>query len=173
MKEEWRKVGISPNYSVSSQGRIRNDITNCVLNPGSWSKNSPYLRLLLPTENGQKMLCVHRLVATAFLGEPPNGYVVNHKDGNKQNNCVENLEWTTRSENDKHAYRMGLRHSTSAQIQKAIDATKRKVINLSTGVQYESIIACARAIGGQSTGISKVLSGKRKRYKGMTFAYAD
>lgn len=52
---------------------------------------------------------IHRLVALTFIPNPNNYPVINHIDGNKQNNRVDNLEWCTRSENDLHAFRLGLR----------------------------------------------------------------
>lgn len=55
-----------------------------------------------------KMFLVHRLVAQTFLGPLPDGREVNHKNGNKSDNRVENLEYVTRSENNRHAYRLGL-----------------------------------------------------------------
>lgn len=58
---------------------------------------------------------VHRIIAETFIPNPDNLKCVNHKDGNKQNNNVSNLEWCTRSENMKHAYRMGLKNSCGAK----------------------------------------------------------
>lgn len=54
---------------------------------------------------------VHVLVAESFIGPKPPGIDVNHKDGNKQNNCLSNLEYLTRSENHRHAFRIGLAKS--------------------------------------------------------------
>jgi hypothetical protein len=67
-------------------------------------------------EGGRKRtLYVHRLVADAFLGRPGDGNEVNHIDGNKQNNAVENLEWTTHSANLQHAYRARLHKGSSLE----------------------------------------------------------
>lgn len=71
--------------------------------------NSPYLRVRFTINGKTKKYSVHRLVATAFIPNPNNYKCVNHKDGNKLNNRVENLEWCTYSENLKHAYDNNLR----------------------------------------------------------------
>jgi len=71
------------------------------------------VNLTLKKENKtkQKVFKVHKLVALTYLGEP-NGLVVNHKDGNKRNNTVENLEYVTSGQNNAHAYRTGLKQPT-------------------------------------------------------------
>ena len=171
--EEWKKIKGQDNYSVSSEGRVRNDKRNYIFKPIARSSTCPYLSVILPVGGKYKHRNVHTLVAEAFCEKASDGLVVNHIDGNKHNNRADNLEWITRSENDKHAFAMGLRKSTSAQIQKAIDATKRKVVNLTLGVEYESIAEAGRAIGGRGSGISKCLSGERQTYYGMKFAYAE
>lgn len=72
--------------------------------------NCGYEIVTLVTDNGtRKTFYVHRLVASAFIGEIPQGMVVNHKDGNKFNNCVANLEIVTYSENNLHAHATGLK----------------------------------------------------------------
>lgn len=70
----------------------------------------------------KRTLYLHRLVAEAFLGRPADANEVNHLDGNKQNNCLANLEWTTHSANLQHAFREGLHPSrslTPEQVHKA------------------------------------------------------
>lgn len=64
---------------------------------------------MLDKNNKSKSELVHILVAKAFIENPYNKPTVNHKDGNKHNNCVDNLEWATYSENNKHAVEKGLR----------------------------------------------------------------
>jgi hypothetical protein len=71
--------------------------------------NKGYFRTNLAKDGVNKTVKVHRVVAEAFIPNPDNLPQVNHKDGNKQNNCVENLEWCSASENQKHAFRLGLK----------------------------------------------------------------
>lgn len=72
-----------------------------------------YLAINSKEQGVKRTLYLHRLVAEAFLGKPADANEVNHLDGNKQNNCLVNLEWTTHSANLQHAYREGLHPSRS------------------------------------------------------------
>lgn len=68
------------------------------------NKKTGYVSHTLGFNKKQTTYYVHRIVAQAFIPNPDNKPCINHKDGNKQNNCVENLEWCTYSENHKHSY---------------------------------------------------------------------
>lgn len=100
-------IDILDKYQVSDSGQVRNKYTGYTIT--QFVGKDGYVRLQI----GGKTRTVHRLVALAFLPVEPGKDFVNHKDGNKQNNRVENLEWCTRSENMSHAYTLGLKHAPS------------------------------------------------------------
>lgn len=93
----WKQI--SENYECSEDGHIRNRKTKHVLKEFD-SCHDGYLR----TQFDGKTQTVHRVIAKAFIEEDPDRKYVNHKDGNKKNNSVDNLEWCTFSENIQHAY---------------------------------------------------------------------
>lgn len=100
--EVWKPVK-EYNYEVSSLGRVRNTSNNKILS--LFDKNRMgYYRVILFKDGQRKRHFVHRLVAETFLENLENKPQVNHKDGNKQNNRLENLEWSTNSENQLHSY---------------------------------------------------------------------
>lgn len=103
VKELWRKVRDYPDYSVSSYGRVRNDIRgNILVGNFNWCG---YHEVHLHADGGVcRKVRVHRLVARAFIPNPYNKPQVNHKDGIRFNNMVSNLEWVTNRENSVHAW---------------------------------------------------------------------
>lgn len=105
--EEWRDVpGYEGLYQVSNLGRVRRTKTGRVLRPGKTRKG--YFAVSFSRNSVRKSEYVHSCVARAFLGTRPEGLTINHKDGNKSNNCAANLEYCTNQENRDHAVRMGL-----------------------------------------------------------------
>jgi hypothetical protein len=104
--EEWRKVDGSTRHEVSNLGRVRKSTTKRLLRPGLNTYGYPHFSF----KQGDKIKCltVHRAVAIAFLSNPQKKTQVNHKNGVKTDNRVENLEWCSASENNKHAHRNGL-----------------------------------------------------------------
>ena len=88
--EEWRSIQDFPGYSVSSKGRVRSDKYNKILH--TFINNKGYERVALTIEHITKRYLVHRLVAMAFIENPMNYPMINHKDENKTNNNVSNLE---------------------------------------------------------------------------------
>jgi hypothetical protein len=112
--EEWREIDDWPDYAVSTLGRVKRISSYGRGQAGTIRKNlqfksTGYPCVTLTNRDGRrKMVSVHRLVAIAFLGTPPfPGAEVNHKDSDRTNCRVENLEWTTASGNRLHGYEVG------------------------------------------------------------------
>lgn len=99
MEEIWKPIDQFPNYNVSNLGNIKNIVTN---KPLKLNCKDGYCNISLVNDEIKKTFKVHRLVALAFIENPENKSDVNHKDKNKLNNHILNLEWMTRKENNIH-----------------------------------------------------------------------
>lgn len=172
--EEWRNVVDNPNYKVSNTGRIRrngHDKDKAVRQ----SKDG-YLTTHLYLNGERQYKRVNRVVARAFIPNPENKPEVNHKDGNKLNNNVSNLEWSTKKENMEHAKKHGLTsHAPSyGMLGKKNPNGGRKGIPfriVETGEIFNTLTECAKAIDGNDTCIWDCLNGRQKTHKNYHFEY--
>lgn len=152
--EEWKPViGYEGLYEVSNLGRVRNIKTNRLVMQSVVV--SGYKRVTLYKKNNPKSKLVHRLVAEAFLPNPNNLRVVNHKDENKLNNVVTNLEWCTQSYNVTCHY--------AGHIAKAIPKYLILKINQdgSSISRYHNIIGAARANNIECNKLKRIISTTR------------
>lgn len=152
MIEEYHQISKLPNYTISNMGNIRNS-KGVIL--------SPFL-----TKNGYKKInilrqgyYIHRLVAESFIPNPENKPQVNHIDGNKKNNCADNLEWVTNSENMKDAFRRNKKRSSHAIV----------IVEKYSGRKFPSIIAAAKHFGLNPSTIAKSIKEGRGMDCGKKF----
>lgn len=177
-KEIWRPVpGYEGRYQVSNLGRVRSLRTKRVRHASgevervrAWfqmklqlsnrsssyrkqciKEPQPYVSVLLVKNDSKKHINVHRLVMLSFVGPCPQGMCVDHKDGNKHNNRLSNLEYVTLSENLRRAYASGLHlgpHRKAVLVERAADGHVR---------EFPSVRSAARFLGLKHSALSEAL----------------
>jgi len=127
-------------YNVYADGRVYSNITNRWLKPSV--DKSGYHSLRLSTDSGVIRIKVHRLVAKVFIPNQNNFPQINHKDGNKSNNKVSNLEWCTAFHNNKHARDSGLNDiSKSNKVRwESVEFRETAVSNMSTAAHARNLV---------------------------------
>ncbi len=96
-------------FEVSNDGQLRNVKTDTIYRQATGGKGYRQVCVSLGSKSNKKVFKIHKAVAEVFIPNPDNKREVNHKDGDKDNNNVSNLEWATPSENVQHAYDNGLK----------------------------------------------------------------
>ena len=167
-KEIWADIpSYKGRYKASNLGRIMSLVCHSHQSPllSSHLRNG-YREVALIDSNGRRTCVgIHRLVASAFLGSIPEGMQVNHIDGNRLNNIIENLEIVTPRENCLHAYRCGLSKPTD-------NGFKKKVALIKDGITervFESIRDLCRTMGFDRRSVLRCLAGIYKTYHGYKF----
>lgn len=160
---KWRPVkGYTGYYEVSNTGQIKS-LTRTVLIPtGTRAIKEKLLKLKINNDgyahiqlskNGKSVIyAVHRLVAEHFHEKPSDKLFVNHINGNKLDNAAENLEWVNRSENMRHAFKLGLCSKKNRKL---------RVIDKCTGNIYNTIKIAAISNNLNYSKLRKYLTGRR------------
>jgi hypothetical protein len=154
------------NYEVFEDGTVSRNNKILV----SYMNNAlPYSVVSLYEDGKKHTKFVHRLVAQTFIPNSNNLPIVNHKDGNKLNNHVDNLEWVTSAENKKHAMDNGLVGNTSG--------IPKRVLKYSLDgefiAEYPSMLEAAYQNECHYTSISKACKGKQKTCKGFIWKFSE
>lgn len=176
--EIWKAVtGTKGLIEVSNEGRARSLLGGVPRVLKTQADNRGYHRIRVTIERVKMSYRVHREVAKAFIENPDNLPQVNHKDGDKNNNSVSNLEWVTNRDNAHHAIENGLWDSVLEGAKRENESRKKPIIAYRIDGEYpctryyDSISEAERDIGSRH--ICAVLKGQRSHTKGWAFQYAE
>ena len=162
LEEFWAGVNGHPQYQVSTLGRVKR--LDRVIIP---DKSNKYLRVKMYDCGVRDFAYVHRLVAMAFIPNPEGLPEINHKNGVKSDNQVENFEWVTASTNQLHALELGLKISQK----RGEHSGARKISCDTLGISFNCIKDAADTLGVNVTNIWKVCNNRLLHLKGLSFRY--
>lgn len=155
-----------PQYEINTKGQIRNSNKHILSQSIS---NNGYYRVHLCKNGKAKWYAVHRLVAETFIPNPLHLPEVNHKDENKLNNNVENLEWC----DSKYNVNYGTRNKRMSKTKTNNKQLSLQVKCIETNIIYPSIMEAERQTGIYNTAIGRVCKGKQKTAGGYQWKYIE
>ena len=175
----WKKIERNDNYSINKQGQVRNDKTSHIKKP-TLNKRNGYLVVDLYKNNNREKVPIHRLVAEAFIPNLGNKLTVDHLDGDRQNNSIENLRWATYGEQNSRFETVGVR--SEAIIVKHHEEKRKKRgggheawLGVIEVLEFESITEVAKHFDCTISNISLMLEkgtiGRRGITRGYQFLY--
>lgn len=184
--EEWVPIkGREREYMISNLGRIKSlkryvnhyrgkrTVNERILNPTIY--NNGYYCVMLGS--GAKKMLLHRLIAIHFIPNPNNYPCINHKDGNKLNNDLSNLEWCSYQTNNKHAHETGLKKATWTGIRSYDNPNSKTILQLDLGGniinEFGSQHEAMRQTGINNRDISHVCLNKSKTAGGYGWKFKD
>ena len=189
--EEFKDIeGYEGLYQISNYGRVKslerfyylgNNKIKTKEKILKISKNSHGYSHIQLSKKTPKTMCTHTLVANHFIINVENKPTINHIDGNKQNNRVDNLEWATHSEQEFHAYKNNLRYKKFGS-KNSMYGKKGENHHLSKPLvqkdlcgniikKWENSYEVVRILGYTQSGVSACCRGKTKTYKGYVWEY--
>ena len=181
--EEWRDVKDFDNYMISNKGRVKSKERISIAKGTNYIRKEKilhygihklgYLYVYLYNNNGnnKKKMYIHRLVANAFIENTNDYKEINHIDGDKQNNCVENLEWCNRSMNVKHAYQNNLEKKLIGKLNHKSKAIKQFTKDGEFIRNWESINLANKSLN--ITSVGSCCRGDNKTAGGYIWRYAN
>lgn len=175
----WEKVKRNDNYSINEQGQVKNDKTNHIKKP-TLNKKNGYLVVDLYKNNKREKVPIHRLIAEAFIPNPDNKLTVDHEDGNRENNAIENLRWATYGEQNSRFETKGVRSEPVVvkhyeELRKKRGGGHESWLGVSEVLEFDTITETADYFDVTIANISMMLDkgtiGKRGKMRGYQFFY--
>lgn len=171
--EFWRDItGYKGIYKISTLGNVKslaNSFTKKERILKQKTDRNGYKSISLCKDGKAKHFLIHRLVASEFLNKKNESLQVNHIDGIKTNNNLNNLEWVTRSENQKHAFANGLNRFSENAFKAMKAVVCKKVLNSSNGVIYESITVASKENNIKYSSLYRMLTGKSNNNTSLVY----
>lgn len=178
--ETWKTIEGHEGYEISSYGTVKAKTRQVnyidgrvgifkekIMKPMLTKKGYHKVHLSSNEKEGYRSSYqVHRLVASMFIPNPETKPQVNHKDGNKLNNHVENLEWVTNEENHTHKLENNLYPTTHTP--KRVGKFSREGNLLET---FDSLYSAAQSVGARQWEVSRCANGQRKTFKGFVWKF--